>query len=262
PIAPAGAVIATTAPAPVVSRADPAPPAAQPPTAQHPTPPGSSVPRQVSDATQTVADVTQPVTEPAAGVVQAVVADVTDAAGTVDAPAAVGTVETVASTAVATTTNAVATVAASASTIVPALPPLPPLTGGGLGGVRGSLRTRMDVGQRQVPPDVADVAELPEQLAHRRFGTPAVRALEVAVLDDRHRRLGRAAHVVPFRIHRLGEVDDRVGRSEQRADSEASRQHCRGAEHEPGQERRAERCGQHAELRLLELSAVKGMRRD
>ena len=126
PIAPAGAVIATTAPAPLVSGVDPAPPAAQPPTAQHPTPTGSSVRRQVSDATQTVADVTQPVTEPAAGAVQA--------AGTVDAgaAAAVGTVETVASTAVATTTNAVATVAASASTIVPALPPLPPLTGGGL----------------------------------------------------------------------------------------------------------------------------------
>ena len=132
PIAPAGAVIATTAPAPLVSGVDPAPPAAQPPTAQHPTPTGSSVRRQVSDATQTVADVTQPVTEPAAGAVQAVVANVTDAAGTVDAAAAVGTVETVASTAVATTTNAVATVAASASTIVPALPPLPPLTGGGL----------------------------------------------------------------------------------------------------------------------------------
>src|SRR5205823_1932715 len=131
PIAPAGAVIATTAPAPVVPGADPAP-AAQPPTAQHPTPTESSVRHQVSDATPTVADVTQPVTEPAAGAVQAVVANVTDTAGTVDAAAAVGTVETVASTAVATTTNAVATVAASASTIVPALPPLPPLTGGGL----------------------------------------------------------------------------------------------------------------------------------
>src|SRR5207249_663683 len=77
PIAPAGAVIATTAPAPLVSGVDPAPPAAQPPTAQHPTPTGSSVRRQVSDATQTVADVTQPVTEPAAGAVQAVVANVT-----------------------------------------------------------------------------------------------------------------------------------------------------------------------------------------
>ena len=41
------------------------------------------MPRHVSDATQTVAEVTQPVTGPAAGAVQAVVTNVTDAAGTV-----------------------------------------------------------------------------------------------------------------------------------------------------------------------------------
>ena len=45
------------------------------------------------------------------------------------------------------------------------------------------LRVRVDVVQRQVPPHVADVAVLAQQLAHDRLGLAAVRALEVAVLD-------------------------------------------------------------------------------
>ena len=58
------------------------------------------------------------------------------------------------------------------------------LLGGRLGRLGGELRVRVDVVQRQVPPDVADVAEVGEQLAHDRLGPAAVRALEVAVLDD------------------------------------------------------------------------------
>ena len=56
--------------------------------------------------------------------------------------------------------------------------------------------------QRQVPPDVADVAEVGEQLAHDRLGLPAVGALEVAVLDHGDRGVGRAADVVAVRVDR------------------------------------------------------------
>ena len=76
------------------------------------------------------------------------------------------------------------------------------LLGRRLGRLGGELGVRVDVGQRQVPPDVADVAEVGEQLAHDGLGLAAVRALEVAVLDERHRRVGGAADVVALRIDR------------------------------------------------------------
>ena len=58
----------------------------------------------------------------------------------------------------------------------------------GLGRLGGELRIRMDVGERQVPPDVADVGgEAAQQLADDRLGHPAVGTLEIAVLDDGHR---------------------------------------------------------------------------
>ena len=59
------------------------------------------------------------------------------------------------------------------------------LRGGRLGGLGGELGVRVDVGERQVAPDVADVAEVGEQLADDRLGPAAVGALEVAVLDER-----------------------------------------------------------------------------
>jgi RNA polymerase sigma-70 factor (ECF subfamily) len=128
---PVASLAATTSPTAAVPGVDPAPgsalsaagpPAAGQPTAGQPTAPTRpTVPRAVSDATQTVADATQPVTDSAGGAVQAVVATVTDAAG------AVGPVETVASAALA-----VATVAAAASTAVPQLPAIPAVTVGGV----------------------------------------------------------------------------------------------------------------------------------
>ena len=57
------------------------------------------------------------------------------------------------------------------------------LGGRRLGGLGGELGVRVDVGERQVAPDVADVAEVGEQLADDRLGPAAVGALEVAVLD-------------------------------------------------------------------------------
>ena len=58
---------------------------------------------------------------------------------------------------------------------------LPP---GRLGRLGRELRLRVDVGQRQVPPHVPDVAEIPQQLPHGRLGLAAVGALEVPVLDQ------------------------------------------------------------------------------
>ena len=42
----------------------------------------------------------------------------------------------------------------------------------------------MDVGERQVPPDVGDIAELAKELVDARLRLATVRAFEVAVLDD------------------------------------------------------------------------------
>ena len=92
------------------------------------------------------------------------------------------------------------------------------LVGGRLGGLRGELRVRVDVVERQVPPDVADVAELAQELAHDRLGLPAVRALEVAVLDHRDRRVERATNVVALRVDVDVEIDERLRRAQQRAD--------------------------------------------
>ena len=46
------------------------------------------------------------------------------------------------------------------------------LVGRGLGGLGGELGVRVDVVERQVPPDVADVAEVAEELADDRFRLP------------------------------------------------------------------------------------------
>jgi hypothetical protein len=51
----------------------------------------------------------------------------------------------------------------------------------------------MDVAQQQVPPDVADVPEVAQELANDGFGSAAVWGLEVAVLDHGHRRVERSA---------------------------------------------------------------------
>ena len=113
----------------------------------------------------------------------------------------------------------------------------------------------MDVGQRQVPPDVADVAEVAQQLAHDRLGPAAVGTLEVAVLDDGDRRFDRAADVVALRVDVDVEVGQRFGGPEQRRMRAAARQQRGRAEEQPRDERRAERGAEDAELRLLELAS-------
>ena len=115
------------------------------------------------------------------------------------------------------------------------------LRGGRLGRLGGDLRVRMHVGERQVPPDVAHVAEVGEQLAHDGFGPAAVRALEVAVLDERDRRVVGAADVVALRIDVGGEIDDRLGGADDEPRSEARRQQRCRAEDEPREQSGAER---------------------
>jgi hypothetical protein len=97
------------------------------------------------------------------------------------------------------------------------------LVGGGLGGFRGELGAGMDVVQRQVPPDVAHVTEITEELADDRLRLPAVGAFEIAVLDDRDRRLDRSANVVALRVDIDVEVDDRLRGPEQAVTAAASR---------------------------------------
>jgi len=141
------------------------------------------------------------------------------------------------------------------------LPELP-LVRGRLGRLCRELGARMDVCQRQMAPDVAQVAEVPEQLADDRLGLAAVRALEVAVLDQGDGRLRRAAQVVALGVDRIGEIDDRRRRSEQGPDPQPPREHRGPAENEPGEERGAERGREDAELRLLELLPVERERCD
>ena len=103
------------------------------------------------------------------------------------------------------------------------------LIGRGLGGLGGELGVGVDVVQRQVPPDVADVGEVAEQLAHDRLRLPAVGTLEVAVLDDRDRCVDRPADVVALRVDVDVEVDERLGGAEEGADPRGVRAAARCA---------------------------------
>src|ERR671917_2630323 len=91
------------------------------------------------------------------------------------------------------------------------------LFGGCLGCLGSELGLGMDIAQRQVAPDVADVAELAQELSDERLRLSAVGAFEVAVLDNRDGRFERAPDVVAFRIDLGVEVDERVVGAEQGA---------------------------------------------
>ena len=93
------------------------------------------------------------------------------------------------------------------------------LARGRLGRLGGELGVRVDVVERQVAPDVAQLAEVRQQLADHRLGLAAVRALEVAVLEQRHRGVLGPADVVALGVDGYREVDDRLGA----ADSARSR---------------------------------------
>jgi hypothetical protein len=78
----------------------------------------------------------------------------------------------------------------------------------------------VDVVERQVPPDVANVvSERQQQLADSHLGLAAVRAFVVATLDQRDRRLARAANVIAFEIDVVGQLDEVVRRAAELASS-------------------------------------------
>ena len=108
------------------------------------------------------------------------------------------------------------------------------LRGRRLGRLGGELGMRVNVGERKVAPDVAEVAEVREQLADDRLGLPAERALEVAVLDERDRGVLGAADVVALGVDGNGEVDDRLRRSRGAPGSSRRGSELRRAEEEPG----------------------------
>ena len=68
--------------------------------------------------------------------------------------------------------------------------------------------------------------------------------------------------MIALRVDVDVEVDERLRGSEQGADPQPPRQQRRRAEQQPGDERRAERGAEDAELRLLELLPVERERRD
>ena len=90
--------------------------------------------------------------------------------------------------------------------------PEAPLRGRGLGGFGGELGRRVHVVEREMAPHVAHVgARLDQQLADHLLGLAAVRALEVAVLQQRDRRVRGAADVVARGIDVLDEIGDVLG---------------------------------------------------
>jgi hypothetical protein len=136
------------------------------------------------------------------------------------------------------------------------------LVGGRLRALGGELGMRVDVGERQVPPNVRNVAELAEELTDDRLSLAAIGALEIAVLDDGDRRVDRSAHVVALRIEIDVEVSERLAGSEQGLGARTPRQQRRRPEQRPGEARRPDGGAEDAELRLLELGPVEGKRRD
>ena len=127
------------------------------------------------------------------------------------------------------------------------------LGGGGLGGLGGELGVGVDIAQRQVPPDVADVTVAGQQFPEDRFGLAAVGALEVAVLHDGDRCPRRAADAVAARVDRGAQIGDDLGGAERGPDLQPGRKQAGGPEDQPGDRGRGDHGGQNAELGLLQL---------
>src|SRR5664280_890546 len=82
---------------------------------------------------------------------------------------------------------------------------------GGLRSLGSELGPRMHVPQREVTPDIPDVAEVDEQLTDDRLGLATVGALEVRVLDQSDLRLAGTADMIAVGVHRVCEVNDVLG---------------------------------------------------
>ena len=132
------------------------------------------------------------------------------------------------------------------------------LLGGGLRRFGGQQRVRVDIGERQMAPDVADVGEVAEQLAHDGFRLPAVGALEVAVLDNRDVRLKRPADVVALQVDVDIEIDHLLSSAEERTEPRLLGKERCCAKQQPGEQSRAQCRAQDPDLRLLEPRVVEG----
>jgi hypothetical protein len=65
-----------------------------------------------------------------------------------------------------------------------------------LRGFRGRLRVGVHIGDRMMPPGVANLACVGEEIAQHGFGSPAVGALEVIKLDQGDGSIGGTAGMV------------------------------------------------------------------
>ena len=128
------------------------------------------------------------------------------------------------------------------------------LGGRGFGGLGGQLGGRVHVGQRQVAPHEPKVG-VGEQVTRHRFGLAAVRALEVAELDDGDRGVERPADVVAFGVDLGDQVLDQAEVALQRPSPSLRGQQPGEPVDEPGQHCGDNRRGQRTELRLGELGA-------
>src|SRR6266542_1681440 len=79
-------------------------------------------------------------------------------------------------------------------------------------GLRGELGVLVDVAERQVSEHEAEVAlEGLKEPSNGGLRPSTVRAFEVAILDQGHRRAGRPANVVDVGVDGCGEVLERSG---------------------------------------------------
>src|SRR2546421_3571730 len=133
----------------------------------------------------------------------------------------------------------------------------------GLGSLGGHLRVRMDVVERKVAPDVAQVgAERRQQLADDRLRLPAVWAFEVPVLHERDRSVLEAPDVVALGIDVAREVEDLLARAENLAGAQRGRKQPDRAEGAPRHQRSCDARGEDPELGLGEALAVEGQAGD
>ena len=137
--------------------------------------------------------------------------------------------------------------------------PEPALRTRRLGRLRRDLRPRVHVGQRQMAPHIPKVVVV-QQIPDDGFRQPAVRAFEVAVLDQRHRGGLRTADVIALGVDRIDQVDQLIHIAEQRLRLARRRQHLRDPEHDPGDRRRQHNRREQTDLCLRQLRPVERQR--
>ena len=117
----------------------------------------------------------------------------------------------------------------------------------------------MHVIERQMAEDETKVvAERADELSDHRFGLPAIRALEIAVLHERDLTVGGTTHVVNLRIDRLDQVQQWRRNTGSASEGKPPRQVVDRPEDDPSETRREHRRGENAELGVFEIVTVEG----